>query len=138
MQLDLFEGSFSTKTYTGSDLRVCSMCEQGKPLSEYYVLGTRLHKLKGEPTINYHSKCKTCYAENNNVATKLRKTAPPSSGFCDCCNKPLLGKECLDHDHSTLEFRGWLCYSCNTGIGKLGDNVEGLEKALTYLRNHYE
>jgi hypothetical protein len=44
----------------------------------------------------------------------------------------------LDHCHDTKMFRGWLCRSCNTGIGSLGDDIGGLEKALVYLRNHYE
>jgi hypothetical protein len=28
-----------------------------------------------------------------------------------------------------------LCSECNTGIGKLGDNILGLERALSYLRS---
>jgi hypothetical protein len=39
----------------------------------------------------------------------------------------------VDHCHKTGEIRGLLCHDCNTGIGKLGDNVEGLRQALTYL-----
>jgi len=53
--------------------------------------------------------------------------------MCECCGeKPI--KWCLDHDHSTHEFRGWICERCNTGLGKLGDNIEGLTKALNYLK----
>tara|TARA_A200000159_G_C7239023_1_gene303691 strand:+ start:39 stop:185 length:147 start_codon:yes stop_codon:yes gene_type:complete len=43
-----------------------------------------------------------------------------------------------DHDHNTLKFRGWICDPCNMGIGKLGDDLEGIEKALAYLKGHYE
>lgn len=39
----------------------------------------------------------------------------------------------LDHDHATGKFRGWLCHTCNTGLGLLGDNREGLLRALAYL-----
>jgi hypothetical protein len=39
-----------------------------------------------------------------------------------------------DHDHRTGKFRGWLCRMCNTAIGALGDDVDGLERALAYLR----
>lgn len=57
---------------------------------------------------------------------------------CDCCGQPPTngkGKVVhLDHDHETGAFRGWLCHGCNTGIGLLGDNVEGLERAIRYLR----
>jgi hypothetical protein len=40
----------------------------------------------------------------------------------------------LDHDHSTGEFRGWLCAKCNTGLGLLGDSIEQLEMRLAYLK----
>lgn len=39
----------------------------------------------------------------------------------------------VDHDHKTGQIRGLLCMSCNTSIGKLGDNIEGLKKAIEYL-----
>lgn len=53
-------------------------------------------------------------------------------GQCELCGK--VGKVHWDHDHETGKFRGWLCVSCNTGLGKLGDSIEGLERALAYLR----
>jgi hypothetical protein len=46
---------------------------------------------------------------------------------------PAKGGLHLDHDHETGEFRGWLCWHCNTGIGKLGDTPDGLRNALDYL-----
>jgi hypothetical protein len=55
---------------------------------------------------------------------------------CECCGRPQrAGKQlALDHDHVTGKFRGWLCDECNTSIGKLGDDIAGLEKALAYLK----
>jgi hypothetical protein len=38
-----------------------------------------------------------------------------------------------DHDHKTGTFRGWICSACNTAIGKLGDDIEGLKAAIRYL-----
>lgn len=60
----------------------------------------------------------------------------PCPVHCECCGKVLEpGKKThLDHDHVTGKFRGWLCNSCNLGIGALGDSIEGVKKALTYLR----
>jgi len=43
----------------------------------------------------------------------------------------------IDHDHDTGKIRGVLCWNCNTAIGKLGDDVAGLERALAYLNKHY-
>lgn len=42
----------------------------------------------------------------------------------------------LDHDHATNMFRGWICHKCNVGIGMLGDDAAGVEKAIAYLRRH--
>ena len=40
----------------------------------------------------------------------------------------------IDHCHSTGKFRGILCSRCNNGLGFLDDCVEGLERALRYLK----
>lgn len=53
---------------------------------------------------------------------------------CECCGLPRNGKRLhLDHCHETKIFRGWLCFKCNSAIGQLGDSVEGIAKALSYL-----
>lgn len=41
----------------------------------------------------------------------------------------------IDHSHQDGSLRGILCSDCNTSIGKLGDTVVGLERALSYLKN---
>lgn len=62
------------------------------------------------------------------------RQAPP---VCECCGRPPDKRGlALDHCHVSRVFRGWLCFSCNTGIGALGDNVAGLEKAVAYLKAH--
>lgn len=57
-------------------------------------------------------------------------------GFCELCGSHKVPKKGwqLDHDHPTGEFRGWLCMKCNTGLGIFGDNIEGLQKAIDYLK----
>ena len=60
------------------------------------------------------------------------------NGNCAVCFKPLevMNRRAnIDHDHDTGEVRGILCTGCNTGIGHLGDNIEGLKRALYYLEN---
>lgn len=42
----------------------------------------------------------------------------------------------IDHDHVDGTIRGVLCHHCNQVIGQARDNVEVLQKAITYLSNH--
>ena len=39
----------------------------------------------------------------------------------------------VDHNHSTGEYRGLLCNTCNTGLGMFKDNVSLLTKAIEYI-----
>jgi hypothetical protein len=39
----------------------------------------------------------------------------------------------IDHDHNTQKIRGLLCTPCNHALGVLGDNAEGMRRALAYL-----
>lgn len=63
-------------------------------------------------------------------------------GNCAICGKHsssvfTKGKEgfelCVDHCHDTGKVRGLLCENCNTGIGKLNDSIDLLQKAMNYL-----
>jgi hypothetical protein len=56
--------------------------------------------------------------------------------LCESCGKqrPLL----WDHDHDTGQFRGWLCQTCNSGIGMLGDDLAGVARAYSYLRRRVD
>jgi len=62
------------------------------------------------------------------------------NGKCAICGKE--GKQnqnlAIDHDKKTGSIRGLLCSKCNTGIGLLGDNLEGLMEAVRYLRKFEE
>ena len=58
-------------------------------------------------------------------------------GKCELCGieekHAAKGRLCIDHNHQTGEVRGLLCSNCNAGLGGLGDNIERLKKAITYL-----
>lgn len=62
-------------------------------------------------------------------------------GICKLCEKAIAFGEAsfakgahLDHCHETGKIRGVLCGGCNTSLGKLGDTVEALERAVKYLK----
>jgi Recombination endonuclease VII len=68
----------------------------------------------------------------------LPEPTRPEPAMCENCAWPSMeGKSlCLDHDHVTGQFRGWLCHRCNAGIGLLGDNIASLRSAVAYLEKH--
>ena len=134
MQGELFEFEDPKASWDTYDGMECPTCKETKPLSEYYVRPDGRNN-------GSHRNCKDCYKENNNVVYVLRKENPYpyENPVCECCGIESHSEVlCLDHCHIEKVFRGWLCRSCNTGIGSLGDDIEGLEKGLTYLKGHYD
>lgn len=81
---------------------------------------------------NLDSRCRKCKKQQEQIRNELHQKAPPKPQACECCGK-IPYKWCLDHDHSDHTFRGWICEPCNTGIGKLGDNLTGIILAFNYL-----
>jgi hypothetical protein len=61
-----------------------------------------------------------------------RNNPSPLHGRCSICEEEL--PLCLDHDHRTGEFRGWLCSHCNFGLGHFQDNMLVMAKAIGYVR----
>lgn len=56
------------------------------------------------------------------------------NGKCAICGRlPRMRRLAVDHDHQTGRIRGLLCMPCNMALGKLGDDVAGVTKALNYL-----
>jgi hypothetical protein len=43
----------------------------------------------------------------------------------------------VDHCHKTNIIRGFLCASCNKGLGFFKDDVRILERAISYLKLEY-
>lgn len=130
-------------------MKTCSSCKERKPLSDF-------PKHNGFKD-GRNSKCKVCksaqqrlhYSENgdrkaysyeNMIKYKYGLTPEDYLQLLEsqkhCCaicgNKP--EKLVVDHCHTTGIVRGLLCIPCNTGLGKLGDSVAGLTRALNYLR----
>lgn len=63
--------------------------------------------------------------------------AAAQDNLCKICRRSPMGKKkrfCVDHDHATGRVRGLLCTQCNSALGKFGDTVEGLERAIMYLK----
>ncbi len=57
----------------------------------------------------------------------------PMPAACECCGAVPDATLHADHDHVTGEFRGWLCRKCNMALGLLGDTIDGVLNAVSYL-----
>ena len=58
------------------------------------------------------------YGQNIKV---LRAIYDAQGGACAICKASITFRfGCVDHDHGTLEVRGFLCRSCNRGLGLAG------------------
>jgi len=136
MQLEFFpEDEPEVSTFDGANYTiVCPKCNQAKPESEYYLY----ENIRQNGSMR---KCKPCYNAYNNLKRSLKKENPypHKDPVCACCGTRATTEVlALDHDHDTGAFRGYLCRNCNTGLGALGDDIKGLERAMDYLRKHYD
>jgi hypothetical protein len=119
------------------------MCKQNLPTSLFGNDG-------GANYLRYE--CKPCARKQAKIVKNLRKTAPPvpNDHCCPICkkneeqireqkeSKKIKTVWCLDHNHKTNKFRGWLCQSCNLGVGNLKDNSENAFRAGHYLKEAEE
>ena len=65
----------------------------------------------------------------------LPEPTRPRPKRCEGCARPPQKKSlCLDHDHLTGKFRGWLCTRCNLAAAMLADDPRLCLKLAAYLR----
>jgi hypothetical protein len=117
--------------------KTCSKCNQTLLMEEFSNASGGKYK---------RSECKHCEKELNKIRKFLKETAPPvpKDYKCPICNrseqevKDKGGKKsgawCLDHNHKTNTFRGWLCHQCNRALGGMNDDISRLKAAIKYLR----
>lgn len=104
--------------------KICSYCGKRKNKGSFPK-----HSMYKD---NLDTRCKKCVKKHSRVRNQLHKEAPPRPELCECCKKVPI-KWVLDHDHGDDSFRGWICDRCNTGIGKLGDDLQGIVNAMNYF-----
>lgn len=103
----------------------CRLCEKEKDINDYPLFSTKEAGRKNT--------CKECSRQLSQVRKELKQNnPPPPSGPCPICN---IHTESwiLDHCHYGNSFRGYICNSCNLGIGRFNDDIFLLQKAIDYL-----
>ncbi len=125
--------------------KVCPGCNEDKPMDQYYPQPNRAD--------GYRVYCIPCNSAQNERHRFKRQYGltlelyhiilEEQNNKCACCGTPIYKRTespskkltaHVDHDHETGRVRGLLCGTCNSGIGHLGDNQEGIERALEYVK----
>jgi DNA-directed RNA polymerase subunit RPC12/RpoP len=100
------------------DTYVCKTCNRNLPSIAFNLMRA----------------CRECESTLRSERRIVNKNAPPKPDHCECCHRKIKNLW-VDHQHGSFIFRGWLCSYCNTGMGKLGDNLEGIAQAAIFLEN---
>ena len=124
------------------EYKVCDRCFKYLKTETLY----ENNRLKKGDVITKRPSCRDCRKIKNgkNVSTEDRKKwelLKPKIGeifICPICRKKSIGgisKHVLDHNHSSGEVRGYLCESCNTGIGRFDDDSLIIKNAIDWIGN---
>ncbi len=131
------------KTGKGNDKKICNVCFVLKPMDEFQINQT---DAKGRKT--RRPSCNICRQDidRRSIPSREKKEAQrlrPKKGTlwqCPICRKMgIVGvnvKVVADHDHYAGRWRGFLCDSCNTGLGRLKNGENYLLNAIAYLKEH--
>lgn len=65
-----------------------------------------------------------------------RKAGRPRPGVCEACRGTSDRVMQWDHCHQSLQFRGWICWRCNSALGMVGDSEFRLKALIKYLRKN--
>jgi hypothetical protein len=116
------DADFGKNRSTGSGYAAYCKCHQNARVDESRQ---RLHG----GSRHYHLKRRCGVGSCEVEGRSLRQAS-----LCPICRRPSADKPHVDHDHATGEVRGVLCFTCNVGLGNVGDDIERLERAAAYLR----
>ena len=130
-----------TKTGDRFKMKICDRCFKLLETDSFSN-----NRIKKGGVITKRPSCKECrkIKDGKPVSSEDRKIAEsikPQDGelfYCPICQKTTIAgisKHVLDHNHSTGKVRGFICESCNTGLGRFDDDVEKLEHAIKWLES---
>lgn len=151
-QLTAYEKLLKNKDDEKKGIRQCPKCSKYRKLEFFSKRSNRE---------GYRAHCNPCqtiayktYRKNNLEKTRLtnsfshakrkygisraiqEKMLLEQNHTCKICNLPeRVRRQCLsiDHNHITGKVRGYLCSTCNSGLGQFYDNIDLLKSAIKYL-----
>lgn len=129
------------ETGKGFDHLICNICFVLKPEDEFQINQTDAYGRKTR-----RPSCRICRLDidGQKMSSRERKAAqaakPPKGSLwkCPICRKMgIVGvnvRVVIDHDHYAGRKRGYLCDSCNTGLGRFKNGEDFLRNAIAYLK----
>jgi hypothetical protein len=122
-----------------NEFKICDRCFKYKLTNEF-----ENNRIKKGGLITKRPSCRDCRKIKNGIAISnkdrslwdLKKPQPGDVFKCPICKKTSISgisKHVLDHNHKTGKVRGYLCESCNTGIGRFDDDVNITKNAMNWL-----
>lgn len=128
------------QTGKGYDRKICNLCFVLKPQDEFQINQTdsKGNKIR-------RPSCQKCRLgiERRDMSKREKEEAKrqkPSDGTlwqCPICRKmgivAVNVKVVIDHNRHTGRRRGYLCDSCNTGLGRFKNGQDFLRNAIAYL-----
>ena len=128
------------KAGDGFPKKICNICHKLLDTTEF----ARNQNAKNNRPVRRPS-CRECrkQLEGVNATPRVKlewlKKKPHNKPFeCPICAKRTIAgitsKVVLDHNHRTGTVRGWVCDSCNTGIGRFKDDIEIIKRAIKFLK----
>ena len=100
--------------------------EDDEPLIyQFEVERKRVEYLKTiHPLPEEHYLCPICQKSKHDLLAERKPEKKYSATFV------------LDHDHNTGEFRGYICWKCNSALGFFEDKIINVRKALHFLEQY--
>ncbi|MES2904584.1 MAG: endonuclease VII domain-containing protein [Pseudomonadota bacterium] len=140
--------NFRVRSDTGKRCAICNACWSER--CKLYNSRRDPEQVRAFARDYYHRKLKSSpgYAKRQHerrIALRYGLSAGDFAALrdgqgnrCAICETPAPeGKNLyVDHCHETGGVRGLLCGACNLGLGKLGDTLAALRRALRYLEMH--
>jgi hypothetical protein len=128
--MSTLERFLDIKVSSNEHQKTCRLCGVEKPVSQFPMRSGRWPDTRC-------SDCKNKYFTELKIL-KMNTTVRKMTSACECCGRKPTDNTSLSFDHhydsnGDAYFRGWLCKQCNSGIGYLGDNLEGIRNAERYL-----
>ena len=131
------------KTGDGFPKKICNVCHKLKNTTEF----AKNQNAKNNRSVRRPS-CRDCRVKMEGIGisredrVKWLKEKPINEPFeCPVCKKRTIAgvtsKVVLEHNHLTGKPGGWICDSCNTGLGRFRDDIGLLKSAIEFIKKNY-